>query len=100
MLKAAKDVAKEEATNRTLARIGAAQTDYFAEFEGVSNDTVISYKAQRDLANDDGSLKQDEVISILEMMIANDNLSYEEAYILFHSEYDSDKNNPWKKHKP
>ena len=38
--------------------------------------------------------------SILEMMIANENLSYEEAYILFHSEYDSDKNNPWKKHKP
>ena len=27
-------------------------------------------------------------------------LTYEEAYILFHSEYDSDKNNPWKKHKP
>ncbi|MDO4749495.1 MAG: hypothetical protein Q4A39_01505, partial [Eubacteriales bacterium] len=100
VLKAAKDVAKEEATNRVLARIGATQTDYFAEFEGVSNDTVISYKAQRDLANDDGSLKQDEVIGILEAMIANENLTYEEAYILFHSEYDSDKNNPWKKHKP
>lgn len=99
VLKAAKDVAKEEATNRTLARIGATQTDYFAEFEGVSNDTVISYKAQRDLANDDGSLKQDEVIGILEAMIANENLTYEEAYILFHSEYDSDKNNPWKKYK-
>ena len=100
VLKAAKDVAKEEATNRTLARIGAAQTGYFAEFEGVSNNTVISYKAQRDLANDDGSLKQEEVIGILKMMIANEKLSYEEAYILFHSEYDSDKNNPWKKYKP
>lgn len=100
VLKAAKDVAKEEATNRTLARIGATQTDYFAEFDGVSNDTVISYKAQRDLANDDGSLKQDEVIGILEAMIANENLTYEEAYILFHSEYDSDKNNPWRKYKP
>lgn len=99
VLAAAKAVAKEEATNRTLARIGATQTDYFAEFEGVSNDTVISYKAQRDLANDDGSLKQDEVIGILEAMIANENLTYEEAYILFHSEYDSDKNNPWKKYK-
>lgn len=100
VLKAAKDVAKEEATNRTLARIGATQTDYFAEFEGVSNDTVISYKAQRDLAYDDGSLKQDEVIGILEAMIANENLTYEEAYILFHSEYDSDKNNPWRKYAP
>lgn len=100
VLKAAKDVAKQEATNRVLARIGATKTGYFAEFEGVSNDSVVSYKAQRDLANDDGSLKQDEVIGILENMIANENLSYEEAYILFHSEYDSDKNNPWKKYKP
>lgn len=99
VLKAAKDVAKEEATNRTLSRIGAAQTDYFAEFKGVSNDTVIAYKAQRDLANNDGSLKQAEVVSIIETMIA-DGLSYEEAYTLFHSEYDSDKNNPWKKYAP
>lgn len=100
VLKAARTVAKEEATNRTLSRIGASQTDYFAKYEGVDSDALISYKAQVDLADDDGSLKQAEIISILELMIANEGLSYEEAYILFHSVYDSDKNNPWAKYAP
>ena len=60
---------------------------------------MIEFKAQADLANDDGSLKQDEIISILEVMI-EDGLSYEDAYALFHSKYDSDKKNPWRRYKP
>ncbi len=99
VLKAARDVAKEEATNRTLARIGAPRTDYFDKYGDVSTDKVIEFKAQADLANDDGSLKQDEIISILEVMI-EDGLSYEDAYALFHSKYDSDKKNPWRRYKP
>lgn len=99
VLKAARDVAKEEATNRTLARIGAPRTDYFDKYGDVSTDKVIEFKAQADLANDDGSLKQDEIISILEAMI-EDGLSYEDAYALFHSKYDSDKKNPWRRYKP
>lgn len=99
VLKAARDVAKEEATNRTLARIGAPRTDYFDKYGDVSTDKVIEFKAQADLANDDGSLKQNEIISILEVMI-EDGLSYEDAYALFHSKYDSDKKNPWRRYKP
>ena len=99
VLKAARDVAKEEATNRTLARIGAPRTDYFDKYGDVSTDKVIEFKAQADLANDDGSLKQDEIINIIEIMI-EDGLSYEDAYALFHSKYDSDKKNPWRRYKP
>ena len=40
------------------------------------------------------------MIDILKLMIANEGLSAEEAYILFHSRYDSDKNNPWRNYKP
>ena len=29
-----------------------------------------------------------------------DGLSYDDAYLLFHSRYDSDKNNPWRRYKP
>lgn len=98
VLTAAKAVAKEQATNRVLARIGATQTKYTTEFEGVSTNDVITYKAQRDLANDDGSLKQEEVIDIIGLMV-EEGLSFEDAYTLFHSEYESDKNNPWKGYK-
>ena len=98
VLKAAKDVAKEEAANRTLARIGAPQTDYATKYKDVEKEDVAVFKAQLDLADDDGSLKQDEVIDIVFSMI-QDGLSFDDAYTLFHSRYDSDKNNPWANHK-
>ena len=98
VLKAAKTVAKEKATNRTLARIFAKQTDYAEKYKGVSDDDVVTFQAQIDLANDDGGLKQDEVVDILQRMIV-DGLSYDDAYTLFRSKYDSDKNNPWKRYK-
>ena len=98
VLKAAKDVAKTQATDRVLARIGAKQSGFSTQYEGVSTGDVITYKAQRDLANDDGGLKQEEVIDIIGLMVEN-GLSFEDAYTLFHTEYDSDKNNPWKQYK-
>ena len=94
VLKAAKEVAKEEATNRTLARIGAPKTKYATEFKGVDKEDVVTFKAQIDLANDDGGLKQDEVTDIVFSMIEH-GLSFDDAYTLFHSRYESDKNNPW-----
>jgi N12 class adenine-specific DNA methylase len=99
ILQAAKDVAKERATNTMLTRIGASNTAYATDYAGVADSDVIQFKAQTDLANDDGSLKQEEVIGILETMIS-EGLGYEDAYTLFHSRYDSDKNNPWKKYAP
>lgn len=98
VLKAAKTVAKEQATNRTLARIGAKRTDFSEKYQGVSDNDVVTFKAQMDLADEDGGLKQDEVVDIIQGMIV-DGLSYDDAYTLFHSKYDSDKNNPWRRHK-
>ena len=99
ILKAAKEAAKEEATNRTLKRIGAKATSFQEKYKNIGTNDVIQFQAQLDLADDDGSLKQDEVISILQGMI-QDGLSYDDAYLLFHSRYDSDKNNPWRRYKP
>lgn len=99
VLKAAKEVAKEQTTNRTLKRIGAETTNFLEKYKNVGTNDVIQFQAQLDLADDDGSLKQDEVISILQAMI-QEGLSYDDAYLLFHSRYDSDKNNPWRRYKP
>ncbi|MDD6316798.1 MAG: hypothetical protein PUB63_07260 [Clostridia bacterium] len=96
VLLAAKKVAKEQATNRALGRIGAKQTDFAQKYSGVSDRDIIHFEAKIDLANDDGGLKQSEVIDIISAMITG-GLSYDDAYTLFHSRYDSDKNNPWVK---
>ena len=71
----------------------------------IRDSDVIQFQAQVDLANQadkaagEGSADQEDVIGILEIMI-EDGLSYEDAYLLFHSKYDSDKNNPWRRYKP
>lgn len=97
-LKAAKEAAKEEATNRVLARIGAPKTGYAEQYSGISTDDVMEFRAQLDMETD-GTPKQEEVITIIEEML-NNGLTYEEAYLLFHTRYDSDKNNPWRKYAP
>ena len=74
--------------------MGVAYSGFYDKFNGVSDKDIITFKAELDLADDDGSLKQDEVIDIVTMMV-RDGLSYDDAYTLFHSKYDSDKNNPW-----
>ena len=86
VLKSAKQIAKEEATRRTLSRIGVKQTDFFESYTGVDNDAIVTYKAKRTVANEDGSVKQDEVINIIESMI-DDGLSSDAAYSLYVSEY-------------
>lgn len=98
IIKAAKDAAKAKATDRVLSRVGTGDSGYFAKYGDVSANNVIKFKSKMDAADDDGSLKQDDVTEIVLAMIEN-GLSYEDAYTLFHSKYDSDKNNPWAEYK-
>lgn len=87
VLKAAKDVAREEATNRTLARIGAPKTDFEEKYAGLDAEDVVTFKAQLDLADDDdGSVQQAEFVDI----ILNMGLDDEEIYTLYFSKYDSE----------
>lgn len=96
VLRAAKAVAKEEATNRILSELRAPKTSHAEKYEGVKAEDVAMFKAFCDLANDDGSLKQEEVINIIKGM----NLSGEESYALFKSKYSkSDANNPWRRYR-
>ena len=64
----------------------------------ITGKDIIEFEAQTDIANNDGSLTQQEVIDIIQAMIV-DGLSYDDAYTLFHSRYESDRNNPWKDYK-
>lgn len=100
ILKSAKTVAKEQATNRTLARIGANLTSYHDDFRGVDDEDVVRFKAALELAGLDGSLTQEEVIDAIKNMQEEQKIRDEAAYMLYHSRYDSDKNNPWKRYKP
>ena len=93
ILKAAKDVAKDTATDRVLSRIGATTSDYGSKYSGVGDNDVIRFKAALDLANDDGGLSQQEVIDAIDAL----NLSRSQSSTLFHTKYDSDKNNPYKR---
>ena len=92
-------LAYQHSAQRVLKRIGAEATSFQEKYKNVGTNDVIQFQAQLDLADDDGSLKQDEVINILQAMI-QEGLSYDDAYLLFHSRYDSDKNNPWRRYKP
>lgn len=89
-LKNAKTVAKKEATNRTLARIGAKKTDYFDGYGTAEPDAIISYKTKRTEANADGSVTQDEVTEIILTML-DEGLDDDTAYNLYTSEYKSSK---------
>lgn len=95
IVKHAKETAKTTATARTLSRIGAPQVT--SKYAGVSDRNVTIFTGLLDVADDDGSLKQAEVIEAIERMQKRNGLSDEDAYALFHSRYDSDKNNPWAK---
>lgn len=95
ILKASKTVARERAKNNIINN----STDYFDKFKGskatIKDEDLIMYKAKVDVANDDKSLKQEDYISIIESL----NLNGYESYLLFHSKYESDKNNPWRAYK-
>ena len=104
-LEAAKKVAKETATNRTLKRIGADETAFAQAYRGVDMDAAVTFLAEIALKDDEeqakgeGKADQEDIIDIIEMMLTN-GLSYEEAYLLFHSRYEKDKNNPWRRYRP
>lgn len=89
---AAKSTAKADAINRIAASHGWAKTEDAEKYKGVNADAVVRFKAYLDIANDDGSLTQDEVIAAIDRLT----LSKEQSSVLFHSKYDSDKNNPYK----
>lgn len=92
IIRAAKNYAKDGAQDRVLKRIGAPAGDAVSKYGKVSTSNVILFKSLLDLADDDGSLKQDEVIAAIDRL----SLSRTESSTLFHTKYTSDKNNPYK----
>ena len=113
-LRAAKELAAEQAKRRALSRLGLEPEDYEHKgkngkesvtvpykYEGISEDEIITFEAQKALASSDGSFSQDEAIDIIQEMV-DSGLSKEAAYTLFHAANSSwtDKNNPWKRYGP
>lgn len=100
ILKQAQSVAKQRATDAALKSAGARSSGYFDEYSGIEDKDLVTFKTQLDLSDDeDGGTSQEEVIAIIEQMV-KDGLSKEDAYTLFHSCWDSDKNNPWRRYAP
>ena len=85
IITSAKRVAKEQATARTLARIGAPETKFTQKYKGVSNDHLVDFFAGIAEANGDGSLKQAEVVDVINEMDVDDTV----AWALYLSKYDS-----------
>lgn len=70
-LKSAKTIAKERATSNVLARIGAPKTKFdekYGDISGITDVDIVKFRAEIDLANDDGGLTQEEVEDILDDM--------------------------------
>ena len=84
VLRSAKTVALEEAKRRALGRIGASQPA--AQYGSTDNAYAVAYKAERYVANEDGSVTQDEIINILDKLL-NDGLDSNSAYDIYLSEY-------------
>lgn len=86
VLRSAKVVALEDARRRALGRIGANAGA--AQYGSTDSTYAVAYKAARSVANEDGSVKQDEVINILDKLLA-DGLDSNSAYDIYLSEYSS-----------
>ena len=101
IIKKAQTIAKERATEKALESVGAGSSGYFEKYPGIDDSDLITFQSQMDIETDkDGGLSQEELIDILERMVA-DGLSKEDAYTLFKSRYPtSDKNNPWRSYAP
>ncbi len=84
VLKAAKTVAQEKATERTLQRICAPTREFTKKYKGVSANDIIEFKAGVMLADEDNSVKQSEVVDIIIDMALSD----ENAWTLYFSKYD------------
>lgn len=113
-LRAAKELAADQAKRRALTRMGLEPERYEHKgksgketvavpykYQGISEDEIITFEAQKDLANDDGGLSREEAIDIIQEMV-DGGLSKEAAYTLYHAANSSwtDKNNPWKRYRP
>ena len=92
IVKHAKETAKNTATDRTLARIAAPAVK--DKYGSVSDKNVTIFTGLKDIYDDDMK-DQEAVIAAIERMQKRNGLSDADAYTLFHSQYDSDKNNPW-----
>ena len=90
-LKAAKNLAKTEATDRALGQLKAPDSGHAARFRGINAADAIRFNTALDLANDDGSLTQREVIDAINAL----GLSRRDSSTLFHTRYESDRNNPY-----
>ena len=101
IIKKAQTIAKERATQKALESVGAGSSGYFEKYPGIDDSDLITFQSQMDIETDkDGGLSQEELIDILERMVA-DGLSKEDAYTLFKSRFPaSDKNNPWRSYAP
>lgn len=84
ILIAAKRVAREQATERTLKRIGAPSTKFATQYEGVSNDTLTEFLAGVSAAGGENSVKKSEVVNIISGLDTDD----DEAWKLYFSKYD------------
>lgn len=101
IIKKAQTIAKERATEKALQSVGAGSSGYFEKYPSIDDSDLITFQSQMDMETDkDGGLSQEELIGILEGMVA-DGLSKEDAYTLFKSRFSaSDKNNPWRAYAP
>ena len=85
VITSAKKVAKEQATARTLSRIGAPASDFTKKYGNVSNDNLVDFFAGIAEANEDNSVKQAEVVDVISGMDVDDTT----AWALYLSRYDS-----------
>ena len=84
ILKAAAKVSKEQATNRTLSRIGAPYED---QYKGVDIDDTVNFLAKTYDAKTDGGLTQKETADIILEL----GLDADDIYTLFMSEHSDSK---------
>jgi len=97
VISVAKAVASQRTDEYMLNKKGSS-TGYFDDYSGIDDGDVIEFNSRIKI-DTDGTPTQQEIIDIVALMVS-EGLEYEDAYTLFHSKYDSDKNNPWRYYKP
>lgn len=86
LLIAAKTVAREQATERTLKRIGAPASGFATKYSGVDNDDLTVFLAGVSAADEDDSTLKSEVVDV----IAGMDIDNDDAWTLYLSRYDSE----------
>lgn len=85
ILLSAKRVAREQATERTLKRIGAPSSDFAIKYKGIANDDLTEFLADVSSVGDDNSVKKSEIVNIISGM----DIDSDDAWTLYLSKYDS-----------